>query len=167
MDSQIQTFAPQGRFILEHYRQGELLATYDVLNSITNQGKNKILDCMFNGSAQIAAGSWFLGLIDNGAGSVALAAGDTLASHAGWSEWTGYSGSRPLWGQGASSGQAVTNAVAASFTITAVGTLYGIFIASVTTGGLITDILWTTAAFATVVPVASSDVMRATYSLAT
>ena len=56
----------KGKFIVEHFDdKGNLKATYEVFNGITNQGKNKILDCMFNAATQIAANSWYIGLIDN------------------------------------------------------------------------------------------------------
>lgn len=156
-----------GKFIVEHFDEfGDLKATYEVFNGITNQGKNKILDCMFNAATQIASTSWYIGLIDN-SGTPTLAAGDTMASHAGWTENTSYSGNRPAWGQGAASSQAVTNASPATFNMSASGTLYGILVCSVATGGTGTDILWSTAAFTPTVPVASGDQMKVTYTLAT
>ena len=160
-------FDPKGEYFIEHYdKDGNLKGKYRVENGITNQGKNKILDCMFNASSQIAAASWYAGLISN-AGSPSLAAADTLASHAGWTEFTNYSGNRPAWGQGAASGQAVTNASQFTFNITATGTLYGLLICSVNTGGTGSDILWSTAAFPETVPVSNGDQMKGTYTLAT
>ncbi len=120
----------------------------------------------FATGAIIALGNWFLGLIDN-AGSPALASGDTMASHAGWTEFSGYSGNRPAWGQATSTAQSLTNATPASYTISSAGTLYGLFVVSVNTGGTGSDVLWSTAAFTAPVPVAISDLMKATYTLAT
>lgn len=162
----IDLFNPKGKFRVEHWRSGKLLATYDVDNGITNQGKNKILDTMFHSSTPIATASWFIGLIDN-TGTPTLAAGDLLSSHAGWTEFTSYSGTRPVWGQGSASSQSMTNASPATFNISATGTLYGILVCSVTTGGTGTDILWSTAAFTATVPVANGDQMKVTYTLAT
>ena len=165
----VQKFPIVGSWQVEHYGPGGALkGVYDVRNAITNQGKEYILNAGFNGGTQVAANGWFLGLIDNGAGSVTLAPGDKLGSHAGWNEFTGYSGSRPAWGQGSATGtQACTNATPASFSITASGTLYGLIVCSVATGGTNTDVLWSTAPFTTPVPVGSGDIMKATYTLAT
>lgn len=162
----VQKASLQGRWVIEHFRDGVKIGEYEFNNGITNQGKNYLLNAAFNAGSQIPAANWSIGLID-GSGTPALAAGDTLVSHAGWTEFTQYSGNRPAWGQGSASGQALTNASAASFTITGTGTLYGILIASVNTGGTGSDILWSTAAFASLVPVAVADIMKATYTLAT
>jgi len=131
-------------------------------NAPVNQGKNNILDTYFNGLTQISAGSWYIGLID-GTGFPALAPGDTLTSHTGWTENTSYSGSRPAWGQGSASAQAVTNASPITYTITGAGTLYGIFVCGVATGT--SGPLWSTAAFTTTVPIAISDQIKITYTL--
>lgn len=56
--------------------------TFD--NVVTTAGKNFILDTVLGGSGYTAA--WYMGLISNvsyGAGPVA---GDTMASHSGWTE---------------------------------------------------------------------------------
>jgi hypothetical protein len=164
----LQKFLMAGKHRVQHFdRRGRLKGEYEFLNGITNQGKNYLLNAAFNAGAQIGSTSWYIGLIDN-SGSPALAAGDLLSSHAGWTEFTGYSGSRPAWGQGSASGQAVTNASPATFSITATSdTLYGIFIASVASGGSSSDILWSTAAFSATVPVASGDSMKCSYTIAT
>lgn len=157
----------RGRWQVEHTdRHGRFKGRYDIPNGITNQGKNYVMNAGFAGGAQIALNSWFLGLID-GTGTPVLAPGDLMSSHAGWTEFTSYSGNRPAWGQVASTAQSLTNATPASYTITAIGTLFGLFVVSVATGGGSSDILWSTAAFTAPVPVAVSDQMKSTYTLAT
>lgn len=155
----------KGKFFVEHYdKDGNLKGKYPVNNGITNAGKNSILDVYFNSGTPLT--TWYIGLIDNGVGSNTLAAGDTLASHAGWAEFTNYSGNRVAWGQGAASSQQVTNASPATFTITGGGgTLYGIFVCTVNTGT--SGVLWSTAAFSATVPVVAGDQMKVTYTLAT
>src|SRR6185369_10967818 len=107
---------------MEHMRKGKVIGVYDCLNDITNEGKNLIFDVMFNNTTQIANNSWFIGLISLSSFS-ALAAGDTMSSHGGWTEFTSYSQStRVAWGSGASSGQSVTNATPAQFDINGSGT---------------------------------------------
>lgn len=163
---EIQHFQPKGKFFVEHFdKDGNLKGRFEVFNGITNEGKNYALDAAFNGGTQIAQASWYIGLIDNGAGSVALAATDVLASHAGWTEFTSYSGTRKAWGQGNAASQSVTNASPATFDVSGSGTLYGIFICSATSGT--TGKLWSTAAFSATVPVANGDQMKVTYTLAT
>jgi hypothetical protein len=164
--NEVQSLLPKGRWVVEHFRDGEKIGTYDLHNAITNQGKNYLLNAAFNAGTQIAAANWSIGLID-GSGTPALAAGDTLGGHPGWNEFTNYAGNRPAWGQGSASGQSLTNATPASYTIGGTGSLYGIFIASVVTGGTGSDILWSTAAFSAPVPVAGGDIMKSTYTLAT
>ena len=46
----------------------------------------------FKGSSYTAA--WYLGLITGPGSGTTIAAADTLASHAGWTEFTNYSGNR-------------------------------------------------------------------------
>jgi hypothetical protein len=109
---------------------------------VTNEGLNHVLDTQFHGSAAVA--TWYLGLINNASFS-ALAAADTLASHAGWLEATGYTGNRPAWTEGAASGQAVTNAATVDFAMTGTVTIYGLLLASVASGS--SGVLFCTAAF--------------------
>ncbi len=168
-----QSLGLEGRFYVEHYGDngGFLKGVYHVKNGITNQGKMKILDCMFNSgqgsnSSQIAYNSWYIGLIDN-TGSPSLVNGDLMGAHGGWLEFTSYSGNRQLWTQGVAASNAVTNSSPVVFSISAPGTLYGIFIVSVATSGGPTDILWSTAAFTATVPVVNTDQMKVTYTLAT
>lgn len=145
-------------------RLGNLKTEFAVDNGICNLGKNSILDTFFNGATQVTSTNWSIGLVD-GSGTPSLASGDTLASHAGWTENTSYSGNRQAWTQGSAASQAVTNATPATFNITANGTLYGIFICGAATGT--SAILWSTAAFTTPVPVSNGDQMKVTYTLAT
>ena len=55
---------PRGRFVVEHFRNGEKIGHYEFPNGITNEGKNKLLDVMFHGVSAIT--SWWLGMISNG-----------------------------------------------------------------------------------------------------
>lgn len=150
---------------IEHYRQGTLINTYKFKNGITNVGKNYILDVMFNGGTQIANNSWFVGLISSTSYS-ALADADTMSSHSGWTEFTGYSQStRVAWGSGAASSQATTNSTPATFDITSSGTLKGIFTTSNSTKGGTTGTLWATGLFSADVPVVNGDQMKVTYTV--
>ena len=122
-------------------------------NTVTNEGRNDVLDKYFKGSSYTAA--WYLGL--KGTGSAA--AGDTLASHAGWSEVTPYSGNRPAITWGTTSSQSNT-ASAVSYSITGTSTVAGAFIASVNTGT--SGILYSAGDFAASRSVASGDTLNVT-----
>jgi hypothetical protein len=148
----------KGSVHIEHYdRYGNIINEFDVLNGITNEGKNKILNDMFNGGTQTANNSWFIGLIDN-SGFSALASTDTMASHAGWTEFTTYSqAARVAWGSGSSTAQSTTNATPATFDVTGTGTIYGIFVTTNSTKGGTSGTMWSTAGFSAAVPVSSGD----------
>lgn len=154
-----------GKFGVDHYRDGQKIGRYDIPNDITNQGKNSLFEVYFHDGTQIAASSWFIGLISLASYS-ALAAGDTMASHAGWTEFTGYSqATRVAWGPGAAASQSITNASPATFDINATGTVKGIFVVSNSTKGGTTGTLWSTALFSADIPVASADQLRVTYTV--
>lgn len=154
-----------GHWQAEHIRDGKVLKKYDFPNDITNQGKNSLFEIMFHDGTQIANSSWFIGLISN-SGYSALAAADTMSSHAGWTEFTGYSqGTRVAWGAGAAASQSITNASPATFDITSSGTVKGIFVVSNSTKGGTTGTLWSTALFSADVPVANGDQLRVTYTV--
>jgi len=158
-------FNLKGRFYLEHYRNGQLFNKYDITNDITNEGKNRILDVMFNTATQIANNSWFIGLISL-TGFTGLNAADTMSSHAGWTEFIGYTQSaRVAWGSGAASSQSVTNSTAATFDMNATGTIKGVFITSNSTKSGTTGVLWATALFSADVPVTSGDQIKITYTV--
>lgn len=99
-------------------------------NLVTTEGLQDILDVYLLSDTQIT--SWYVGLTDN---SPTPAAGDTLASHDGWTEFDEYTGNRQDY-TGARSSETVTNSASkASFPITAAGGgVGGAFIASAATG---------------------------------
>lgn len=132
---------------------GRLKWREEFSNLVTTEGKNDIIDKYFKGSAYTAA--WYLGL--KGTGSAAV--GDTLASHAGWSEVTPYSGNRPTITFGTSSGGSNT-ATSVSYTINATATVAGAFIASVNTGT--SGKLYSAGDFAASRGVASGDTLNVT-----
>jgi hypothetical protein len=106
---------------------GELKWEEEFRNLVTTAGKTDLVDKYFKGSGYTAA--WYMGL----KGSGTAAAGDTLASHGGWSELTPYSGNRPAISFGTtSSGSNTASNVA--FSITSTATVAGAMIASVNSG---------------------------------
>lgn len=101
-------------------------------NIVVNQGLNDLLDVTLSGATQDT--TWFVGLTS---GTPTVAAGDTLASHAGWTEVTAYDEvNRVAWVDAGAASQAITNAASpAVFTISANSTTVGgAFLAGVNTG---------------------------------
>jgi hypothetical protein len=127
-----------------------------VRNLVTTPGKTDIIDKYLKGSSYTAA--WFLLL----AGAGTKAAGDTLASHAGWSELTPYSGNRPAitWGT-TSSGSNTSSAV--SIAITGTATVAGAGTSSVNTGT--SGILYNVADFSSSRAVVNGDTLNVTVTL--
>lgn len=146
--------APSLHYALECYdATGNLKWREEVDNLVTTAGKTDLIDKYFKGSAYTAG--WFMGL--KGAGTVA--AGDTLASHAGWSEVTPYSGNRPsiTWGT-TSSGSNTASAVA--FSITGSATVAGSFVCTVNTGT--SGVLYSAVDFSSSRSVVSGDTINVT-----
>jgi len=105
-------------------------------NLVVNEGLQDMNDKYFSGSAYTAA--WYLGLITGPGASTTIAAGDTLATHAGWTENTDYSGNRKAVTFGAATladPSVINNSGSPSqFAITGTTTIAGAFLASVATG---------------------------------
>lgn len=91
-------------------------------NIVTNVGLDDLLDKYLKGSSYTAA--FYVGLTD---GTPTVAAGDTMSSHAGWTEVTAYSESvRQTLTLGTVSSQSVDNSASkAAFSINADSTTIG------------------------------------------
>lgn len=61
-------------------------------NLVVNEGLQDLNNKYFKGSSYTAV--WYLGLITGPGSGTTYAAGDTLASHSGWTEFTNYTGTR-------------------------------------------------------------------------
>ena len=157
---------PRGRFVVEHLDKfGKLKGAYDFPNGISDEGKDKILDDMFNDGVQTANNSWFIGLVDL-SGFSTLADADTMASHAGWNEFTSYSeANRVAWGSGAAASESTTNASPATFNINGSGTVKGVLVVTNNTKGGTSGTLWATALFSADVPVSNGDQLKITYTV--
>ena len=97
-------------------------------NIIVTAGLNHVLDVQFHATTQVTA--WYIGL--KAAGSAA--AGDTMASHSGWAELTGYAGNRKEWTEGAASSGSMTNSSSVDFAVNATATVAGAFLNTEATG---------------------------------
>lgn len=123
---------------------GKLKWVDEIRNLVVDEGLNDALDKHLKGSSYTAA--WYVGLTD---GTPTVAAGDTMASHAGWAEVTAYSETaRPALQLGTVSGGSVDNSAnKASFSVNASATIGGAFIASASGKGGTTGVLYGAGAF--------------------
>lgn len=129
-------------------------------NLVMTGGKNDLLDKYFGGSGYTAA--WYMGLVDN-AGWSAYAAGDTMASHAGWAESTAYSNTnRPTVSFSAASAGSKATSTAVAFNINASATIRGAFLATNNTKGGTTGILYSAGSFSATRAVENGDTLNVT-----
>lgn len=106
-------------------------------NLVMNQGLQDMNAKYFSGASYSAA--WFLGLVNGPGSGTVFAAADTLASHAGWTENTAYSGNRKAMTFGAATTadpSVISNSASpVSFTMTSnAQTIAGAFLCSVDSG---------------------------------
>lgn len=147
-------------------RAGRLKWVEEVRNLVVNVGLNELLDKTFKASTYTAA--WYVGLVDNGSFS-AIAAGDTMSSHAGWLESTAYGdATRRALTLGSVSGGSVDNSASkAAFAINATATIKGAFVTTNNTKGGTTGTLYGAAAFAANRAVENGDTLNVTVTLTT
>jgi hypothetical protein len=109
---EVRCFGPDGQMKWED----------EIHNLVVNAGLDHLLDATLSGGSQIT--TWYVGLTD---GTPTAAAGDTMSSHAGWTEVTAYDESnRQTWSDGGVSSQSVTNSASvASFTCSTNSTTVG------------------------------------------
>lgn len=131
-------------------------------NLVTTAGHNDNLTQYFKGSSYTAA--WYVGLTD---GTPSFNAADTMSSHAGWSEVTGYSESvrQTLTLGTASSGSIDNSASKATFSINATVTVGGAFAVTDSTKGGTTGTLYGGGAFSADRSAVSGDTITVTITL--
>lgn len=155
----------KGWFILRQLgRDGRPVAPDRRLdNAATYQGLNLLQNVMFKGATQVT--TWYLTLI-NASGYSAVSASDTHASHAGWTEFTDFSGSRPAWTPGTPSSGALASSGATDFTISSDGDIRGIAVVSLDTKGSTDggEYLWATALAGAAVEVANGQTLEVFYT---
>jgi hypothetical protein len=105
-------------------------------NLVVNEGLQDMNTKYFQGSSYTAG--WYLGLITGPGSGTTYAAADTLASHAGWTEFTNYSGARKAVTFGTATTadpSVITTSSALSFSISSSGgTVAGAFLCTVSSG---------------------------------
>lgn len=150
-------------------KDGNLKWSAEKHNLVVNVGLQDMNAKYFKGSAYTAA--WYIGLVTGPGSGTTYAAGDTMASHAGWTENTGYSQStRPAatFGTATTANPSVqTNSASpAAFSINATSTIAGAFLCSDSTKGGTAGILFSAADFGAPGDrsVISGDTLNVTYT---
>lgn len=151
---------------------GKLLWEEKINNVVCTVGKNLMLQTALTGSAYTVVGP-YMGMISS-VSFTSVAAADTMASHAGWTE--AGSTNAPTFAAriapafGTATAGAIALSAATSFTMTGAGTLQGAFIAY-GTGAAVTlmstaGVLLSAGTFTGgAQPVASGNVVQVSYSL--
>jgi len=152
-----------------HDAQGNLKWEDEAPNLVVNVGLQDMNAKYFTGSAYTAA--WYIGLY-GAAASNNPAAGDTMSSHAGWTEVVAYSqATRPACTIGtpttANPSVATNSASPASFSINGTTTVGGAFLTSNSTKSGTTGTLYSAADFSSPGDraVVSGDTLSVTYTL--
>lgn len=151
-------------YLLEaHDKDGNLLWSEEVHNLVTTVGLNDSLDKQFKASGYTAA--WYVGITD---GTPTFAAGDTAASHAGWTEVEDYSeANRQELTLGSVAAGSVNNSASkAVFTIDDDSIVIGgAFVVSVSTKGGSTGVVYGGAALSADRTLNTSDTLTITVTL--
>jgi hypothetical protein len=117
-------------------QDGQVKWTGTMSNLVVSEGLAYMNDVLFTGSSYGA--DWYLGLITGPASGTSFAAADTLASHAGWTEFAGYSGSRKAVTFGsatiATPSVITSSGSPSSFAITGTAVVAGAFLCNVSSG---------------------------------
>jgi hypothetical protein len=146
---------------------GNLKWSAEESNLVVNVGLQQMANSALAAGSQIT--TWYVGLYGAGA-SNNPAAGDTMSSHAGWTEFTSYSNSTRGTASFATATTAnpsvvTSSASPASFSINATGTVGGAFLTSSNTKGGTTGVLFSAADFTSGDrSVIAGDIVTVTYT---
>ena len=159
-----------GRFKMACYdKDGALKWEAEEDNLVVNVGLAYMAGSALTSVTQIT--SWFIGLYGSGATN-SPAAGDTMSSHAGWTEVTAYSQATRVactfaTATTANPSVATNSASVAAFTINGTTTVGGAFLVSNSTKGGTTGTLFSAADFSAPGDraVISGDTLNVTYTL--
>lgn len=158
-----------GKYVVECFdKDGNLKWVAESKNLVVNVGLQYMAGSALTSTTQIT--TWYLGLYGAGASNTP-AAGDTMASHAGWTENTDYSeANRPAATFAAATNanpSVVTNTASkAVFTMNATTTIGGAFLTSNNTKGGSTGTLFSAADFQSPGDrsVVNGDILNVTYT---
>ena len=164
-----EALSAKGRFTVECFdKDGNLKWKEENDNLVVNVGLQDMNTKYFSGSSYTAA--WYIGLYGSGSTNNP-AAGDTMSSHAGWTEVTAYSqATRPaaVFGTASTANPSVisNSASVAVFSINGTTTVGGAFLTSNNTKGGTTGTLFSASDFQTGDrAVISGDTLNVTFQL--
>jgi len=133
----------QGRWTVVAKRDGKVLWEDEIENAVVDTGLNELLGVALTGETQ--TNTWHI-LVTSGAPTPAQA--DTMASHAGWDEYTGFSDATRIVWQGSRNATAqATNPTAVQYTFNATGTVGGAGLVSTNSLGGSTGTLYAVGVF--------------------
>ena len=166
----VETASAKGVYTMQCFdKDGNLKWEAECPNLVVNVGLQDMNNKYFLGSAYTA--TWYIGLYGSGA-SNSPAAGDTMSSHAGWTEVVAYTqATRPACtfatATTANPSVATNSASVAAFTINATTTVGGAFLVSNSTKSGTTGTLFSAADFSAPGDraVTSGDTLNVTYTL--
>jgi hypothetical protein len=117
-------------------QDGQVKWTGDMSNLVVDEGLQDMNTQYFKGSTYTAA--FFLGLITGPASGTTFAPEDSLASHAGWTEFTSYTGDRKAvtFGSATDASPSLINSTGSpsSFAVTGTAVVAGAFLCTVASG---------------------------------
>jgi hypothetical protein len=149
-------------------KDGNLKWKEESKNLVVNVGLKDMNDKYFSGSSYTA--TWYLGLITGPGSGTTIDPGDTMSSHAGWTEDTSYSqANRPACTFGAATTadpSVISNSASvAVFSINGTATIAGAFLTNNNTKGGTTGILFSASDFQSPGDraVVSGDTLNVTY----
>lgn len=159
-----------GKYHVEcHDKDGNLKWDADSKNLVVNAGLAYMAGSALTSVTQIT--TWYLGLVTGPASGTTFAAGDTMSSHAGWTEAVPYSNATRVAATFATAttanpSVATNSASPASFTINATATVAGAFLTSGSAKSGTTGTLFSAADFggAGDRSVVSGDTLSVTYT---
>lgn len=130
---------PRGVFSFEHIRDGKIIQTGSSPNVVTVEGKDYMLDLLFQTISTASYSVWWMGLIDAITDWTAVTEDDIYddlnTAAIGWDEFQDYTTDpassttkRGIWDVGEAAAKQVTSDTQTQFDITGGGTIKGAFI---------------------------------------
>ena len=133
----------QGRWTVVARREGKILWEDEIENTVVDAGLNELLGVTLTRETQ--TNTWHI-LVTSGAPTPNAA--DTMASHAGWEEYTGFSdATRGVWVGSRDATAQATNPTAVQYTFNATGTVGGAGLVSTNSLGGSTGTLYAVGVF--------------------
>lgn len=149
-------------YIVSRDAEGFMQWTARIDNAVVTAGLTDVLSTAFAAGTQR---SWYFGLISN-ASFTAVSSDDTMGSHAGWTEVTAYTAAtRQQWTSLSVSSGVAYNPTAVVLTFNAACDIKGMFLASDSTKGGTSGILWSAGTFTSARHKLSGETISLVYRL--